>query len=29
MPGTTTVAAEGERFLINGQPTYAGRSLPR
>ena len=25
MPGRTTVGIEGERFLINGRPTYAGR----
>ena len=25
-PGRTTVAIDGERFLINGRPTYAGRS---
>jgi hypothetical protein len=26
MPGQTSVAIEGERFLINGRPTYAGRA---
>jgi hypothetical protein len=25
MAGRTSIAIEGERFLINGQPTYAGR----
>jgi hypothetical protein len=25
MPGTTTIDIEGERFLLNGRPTYAGR----
>ncbi|MCC6174668.1 MAG: hypothetical protein IT305_05115 [Chloroflexi bacterium] len=27
MPGRTTVAIDGERFLIDGQPTYQGRSF--
>ena len=27
MPGKTTVAVDGERFQLNGQPTYAGRSF--
>jgi hypothetical protein len=26
-PGKTEVAIEGDRFLINGKPTYAGRSF--
>ncbi len=25
MPGATTVGIDGERFLLNGRPTYAGR----
>jgi hypothetical protein len=25
MPGTTALSIEGERFPINGRPTYAGR----
>jgi hypothetical protein len=25
MPGATTVGIEGERFLLNGRPTYAER----
>ena len=25
MPGQTTVSIDGERFLINGRPTYEGR----
>ena len=27
MPGKTTIAIDGERFLINGRPTYADRSF--